>query len=384
MNSKRSMKIVEVIHCCTPGGAEIYVKNLLISMHNQNRENEYELWVLHEASELFPNNMEVQQFEKEYIEELKSNEINVKIFNRNGAGLKKRFQWYKNIREFYKESKPNIVHTHLEIVTFNVCVALLFKKVKIVETIHNEKITHGKIHRYFLNGKLCKIISIANKVTESIKKNIKCKDEKIIQIYNGIKLDKFETTRLFNEENEIKIVAIGRLTAQKNHKLLLDAFKLLIEQLEKENKNLPILRIYGQGELKEELIKYIDENKIKNVELMGITNQVNEVLKEADIYVMSSIFEGFSISLIEAMVSGIAIVCTDVGGNKEIIGNEAGILVENSNTEQMVRALYKALDINERKNLYNKCLERKKMFDVQESAKKHIELYNFINNGEKK
>ncbi len=372
------MKIVEVIHCCTPGGAEIYVKNLLISMHNQNKENEYELWVLHEANELFPDNIDIQNFENKYIEELKSNEICVKFFRRDGNSLQKRIKWYASIRKVYKDSRPDIVHTHLEIVTFNICMALLFESVKIIETIHNEKISHGKLHRYFLNNKLCKIVSIANKVTESINKELRCKNNKVIQIYNGIELDKFECQRTFEEKNEIKMVAIGRLTKQKNHKFLLESFKLLLEKLEIENKQLPILRVYGQGELKEELLNFINENKIKNVKLMGITNEVNEVLKQSDVYIMSSIFEGFSISLIEAMVSGIAVICTDVGGNKEIIGNEAGILVENNNINQMVEALYNSLDRNVRQKLYIKCLERKKMFDIRESAKQHLELYEKI------
>ena len=149
----------------------------------------------------------------------------------------------------------------------------------------------------------------------------------------------------------------------------------MLEELEIENKSLPTLNIYGQGELKEELTEYISENHIKNVKLMGITNHVNEVLKQSDIYVMSSNFEGFSISLIEAMVSGIAIVCTDVGGNKEIIGSDAGILVESNNINQLVKALNKVLDKNVRQKLYNKCLERRKMFDIRESANRHLELY---------
>ena len=379
------MKIVEVIHCSTPGGAEVYVKNLLISMKNQNKKNEYELWILHEVKELFPNNNEAKQFEKEYINELKTNKINVKIFNRNGDKIKNRLKWYKEIRKYYNETKPDIVHTHLEIVTFNVCVALLFKKAKIIETIHNEKIAHGKIHRIFLSRKLSKIVSIANKVTESIKKNIKCEDKKIIQIYNGIEIEKFECKRNFDKEKEIEIVSIGRLVKQKNHKLLLEAFKNLDDKLKEENRKIPNLKIYGQGELKEELKQYIKENNIQNVQLMGITNRVDEVLKESDIYVMSSDYEGFSISLIEAMVSGIAIVCTNVGANKEIIGeNEAGILIQDNNAEELTNALYKLLDKKEREKLYSKCQKRKEMFNINKSAEEHLNLYKTLVNGEKK
>lgn len=96
------MKIVEVIHCCTPGGAEIYVKNLLISMHNQNKENEYELWVLHEANELFPDNIDIQNFENKYIEELKSNEICVKFFRRDGNSLQKELNGMLVLEKYIK------------------------------------------------------------------------------------------------------------------------------------------------------------------------------------------------------------------------------------------------------------------------------------------
>ena len=375
------MKIVEIIHCPTPGGAEIYVKNLLIHMKRQNNKNEYELWSLHETNELFPNNKDATKFEKEYINELQTNGIKVKTFNRHGSGFGNRLKWYKEIRKYFNEKKPDIIHTHLEIVTFNMYMALLLKKVKIIETIHNEKITHSKAHKFFLNHKLCKIVSIADKVTESVNKNIINKEGKVTQIYNGIEIKKFECKRTFNDEHEINIVAIGRLTEQKNHKLLLEAFKRLTERLEEEHKGLPNLRIYGQGELKEDLIRYIDENNIQNVQLMGITSNVDKVLKESDIYVMSSNYEGFSISLIEAMVSGIAIVCTNVGANNEIIGNnEAGILVASNDTQQLVDALFKLLSKDERKKLYNKCQERKKMFDIKKSAEEHLELYKITMN----
>lgn len=369
------MKIVEAIHCCVPGGAEMFVKELIINMKNIENNNKYELWIIHDAVDIIKNKEDAIKFENEYIKELEENGVVVKKISKK-EGFINRIKMYKKIRKMYKEFKPDIIHTHLENTTFHICTALMLSNVKIVQTIHNEKIAHKYINRFLLSKRTKNIISIADKVSNSIENNIKCKKEKIIKIYNGVNIEKFLQNRTFEKKNEpVRIVAVGRLTKQKNYKFLLESFNELTQKCYDDNVILPILEIYGQGEEKEELEQYAKNNDIKNVKFMGISKEINKVLKNSDIYVLSSIFEGFSISLIEALVSGIAIVCTDVGGNKEIIGKEAGILVESNNIEQMTEALYNLLDEKNRKAIYEKCLERNKMFDIQTCARKHLELY---------
>ena len=360
------------------GGAEVFVKNLLIALRKRNPENEYQLWVLHDAEELTCNDKKAIEFEKKYIESLKLNNIKVIAFHKKD-GFFERIKLYRKINYIYRKEKPEIIHCHLETVTFNICLALMLKKAIIVETIHNTKINHPKIQKYFISKKVKKIVSIANIVSEEIKKQITHNKKKVIQIYNGVNIDEYKCNRIFTGNDEYaKIVAIGRLVDQKNHLMLIKAFDLLEKRLKKEGKKAPRLSIYGQGECRNDIVKYITENKIENIELMGITSNIEEVLKNSDIYVMSSIYEGFSISLIEALVSGIAIVCTNVGGNKEIIGEKAGILVESENIEKMAEALYSVLDKKEMKKLYDECLKRRNIFDINKCGEEHIRLYREI------
>ncbi len=68
-------------------------------------------------------------------------------------------------------------------------------------------------------------------------------------------------------------------------------------------------------------------NLKKYVELLGVRKDIPEILRRADIYVMSSEWEGLSIALIEALASGLPIVATDAGSNNEIVENEASGLI---------------------------------------------------------
>lgn len=370
------MKIVHVIHCCNAGGAEVFVKNLIKEMKNIDPNNQYQLWALHDSASLFNGNKEAMEYEKQYIAELLECGIEIKMVNKQ-KGLVGRFKMMRDINKLYNSFKPNIINCHLESVTFNVVSSLLFKKVKIYETIHNSVIRRKIIHKYFLNFKIEKYISIAKCVSEVIKMDIKVSDKKIRLIYNGIDVKKFDVIKNFKDD-EHSIIAIGRLTKQKNHIFLLQAYKEVCQLCDIKKIKEPILKIYGTGELKNELMTYICDNNLKNVKLMGTTTDVPTVLKENDIYVMSSNWEGFSISLIEAKTAGISIVCTDVGGNNEIIeNNKTGFVIEKENIEQLKNCLLKLIIEKDLcRKFYNNCKREKEKFDIKKSAQEYLELYN--------
>lgn len=151
--------------------------------------------------------------------------------------------------------------------------------------------------------------------------------EKLIEFYGfpkeKIKLIRHSCdTELLNTILKIKsknLIMIARL--YNSHK----RFDLAIKAM----KNLPDfnLKIYGSGPDKELLEKIIFENDIKNVQLCGATNQVKEKLNEAGIFVMTSDFEGYPITSIEAMRRGLPIILRDTfeGASDVVINN--GILL---------------------------------------------------------
>ena len=138
------------------------------------------------------------------------------------------------------------------------------------------------------------------------------------------------------------VVSCGRLQPQKNQKMLISAIKQVYEN----NPNVR-LNIYGSGNLESELTSYINELGMKNViTLKGQTSNVAEVLKKADIFVMSSDYEGMPNALMEAMASGVPCISTDCpcGGPKMLITDrEEGILVNTNDEIGLAKAIEELL-----------------------------------------
>lgn len=371
------MKLVHVIHCCNAGGAEVFVKNLVEKMKDIDKNIEIQLWAVHDSKKLYKNDLKAVEFEEKYINELEKHKIRVKRISKTN-GFMGRINMMIRINSLFNQFHPDVIHCHLESVTFNITSSLFFRRVKIYETIHNSIINKKYIHRYFLNFRIKKYVSIAKCVSSVIKRDLKVKDSKVVQIYNGIDVIKYDITRNVKEEN-ISIIAVGRLTKQKNHILLLQAYKQLIDKCKIERIPIPELKIYGTGNLESLLQNYIYENNLEKCKLMGTSSNIPEILKQNQIYVMSSDWEGLSISLIEAKVSGISIICTDVGGNNEIIdNNETGILVKKGDVDGMARGLFALLtDKKMREKFYKNTKKEKNFFSIEQSASMYLQTYKF-------
>lgn len=105
------------------------------------------------------------------------------------------------------------------------------------------------------------------------------------------------------------------------------------------------VRIIGDGPLRQELQHLIEaERVIDVVELAGIRTDVRQQLRQADLLVNSSAYEGMPIAVIEAMMSALPVVATDVPGNKELVRHgSSGLLVPRGQPELLARAIVKAL-----------------------------------------
>ena len=123
-----------------------------------------------------------------------------------------------------------------------------------------------------------------------------------------------------------KIISVGRLEAQKNQALLIDAFSDVVKSFPEY-----ILDIYGEGSLREKLQDQIDILGLTGkVNLCGLTDKIGEVMSESRLFVLSSDYEGMSNALIEAMAAGVPVISTDhpCGGARALINSgENGVLV---------------------------------------------------------
>lgn len=162
-------------------------------------------------------------------------------------------------------------------------------------------------------------------------------------IYNPIHMDAYIGTALGTEKGK-KIVSVGRLTAQKNQKLLIRAFAAIL-------KNYPqhVLEIYGAGELKEELQSLSRELGIEEqVALPGNVSKVHDAIKTAEMFVLSSDYEGMPNALLEAMCMGLPCISTKVSGATDLIeDHKNGILTEIGNQKELENAMLELLENQE-------------------------------------
>lgn len=135
-----------------------------------------------------------------------------------------------------------------------------------------------------------------------------------------------------------RIVAVGRLDPQKNHRLLLKAFSIFTQKHEDY-----VLELYGKGELEEELRCYAEELGIgERVILKGFSAHVKEEINKAAMFVLSSDYEGISNSMTEAIALGVPTIATDcpIGGSKMFIrDHHNGILVPVGDEKALASAM---------------------------------------------
>ena len=127
--------------------------------------------------------------------------------------------------------------------------------------------------------------------------------------------------------SKIRLVSVGRLVHQKAYDRLLRIVNLLIQQ------NYPIeLWIIGEGEERSKLESYIRENGLgKVVTLWGFQTNPYAYLKYCDLFVCSSVSEGYSTAVTEALILGLPVITTDCSGMNELLLNgKCGVITENS------------------------------------------------------
>nr|WP_241878977.1 glycosyltransferase [Psychrobacter sp. PraFG1]UNK05619.1 glycosyltransferase [Psychrobacter sp. PraFG1] len=166
------------------------------------------------------------------------------------------------------------------------------------------------------------------------------------------------------------VLAVGRLTHQKDFATLIHAFKKVLK-----NKACNLI-ILGEGELRCELEKLIkDLNLQDNVQLPGFVNNPYAWMSKADLFVLSSIYEGFGNVLVEAMACGTPVVSTDCpSGPSEILENGRwGSLVPTNDPDSLAEAILKALNNTKFKSELVK--KRAEDFSVDNSLSGYIAVF---------
>ena len=330
------MKILHIIPNLKKGGAERIVIDIVRQL-NMDKSLDVKLV-------LFENQIEYE------VQDLESN---IKIIPSHvRLSLLKKNEYDLNVlQSFIEEFQPAIIHSHLyeaEVISrscfypsakwfthshdrmrsFN---NLNFRSLSSKRALTDYFEKKYLLKRYAINGGN-HFIAISEDIEHFLKSVLQLKSATIHLLPNAIDVKRFEKPAEFvsTKDNQIfELVSIGRLDKNKNHQFLVDVVKALT------NKQIPVhLTIIGDGTERKALQEKINHLDLAHrISLVGIQDNVEEFLWNADLYVHSALTEGFGLTLLEAMAAGLSVITIDGGGNKNLIRHgENGFII----TEQDV------------------------------------------------
>lgn len=258
---------------------------------------------------------------------------NVKKYYLADIKNKKSFRQIIKLRGIIKKEKIDICVSFLVASNIKMLIATSMLNVKKIISIRNDpKMEYrnfilriiSKILYRKANGFVFQTTQAREYFSEAIR-------EKSRIIMNPVDPVFFDTPR----ENELYWVATGRLNTQKNYRLMINAFYELCKEFENEH-----LKIYGSGPLQNELQELINTLGLnKNISLCGTTNNVQKVLANAKMFLLTSDYEGMPNGLLEAFAMGVPCIATDCpcGGPAMIISDKRdGFLVEPNDMQMLV------------------------------------------------
>lgn len=302
-----------------------------------------------------------------------------------------KFSSVLDVARIIKKSNVDIIHTHNPAPHFYGALAGFLTGVPVLNTKHGRNYP-GSRKKVFLNRLstvlTSKVVPVSHEAADVCRSIEKIHEKKIHPIWNGVDVGTFSpgngdkrllaTLGMSQDDQVVGIVA--RLSPEKNHSCLLRAFAKVKNDLEGGR-----LLVVGDGVLRGQLESEAKSLGIGDrVVFAGSRHDVPGLLRECDIFALSSKTEGLPLTVLEAMACGLPVVATDVGGISEaVLDGETGFLVSSDDCIAMGSSL-KAL-------LKDAVLRRKmgaagrkrveKYFDSRMTAQRYVDLYRAVLKG---
>jgi len=319
----------------------ICTTSIPIEIANNLDKNIFKVFII----SLYDNNDEIQS-------KILENNISGRVF---GIGLKNKFDIikYNNLYKTINHIKPDIIHTHHTLSGF---FGRIFGKILkvpiIIATIHANMNGFNRYQQILrgltLNLADCIVCNSKNTLESFLpwqNKIIDVKKKRVI--YNGVDINKvisYKSNNIrykYNIDKEVFLLGnVGRLVKKKNQKTLIKAFKVFKNDIKEETK----LLIVGDGPLRTNLLSLVDDLNLKNdIIFTGLIprKEVYKIINSLDLFIMTSIFEGFCNAIVEAMVAGNSIIATNIQPLPEVIGEGNGIFFKKGDYKDLVNKMLK-------------------------------------------
>jgi len=268
----------------------------------------------------------------------------------------KDFGLYLRLFRLLRELRPDLVHTrNLSTLEGQFVAAAAGVRAR-VHGEHGRDVfdLHGKSRKYNLLRKLARplvhhYITVSKDLANWLQHTVKVEPQRITQIYNGVDSVRFHPCQgerpLIGPEgfmtgNELLIGSVGRMAAVKDYPTLVNAFLYLLTERPELEQRLRLV-IVGEGAGREQCLNLLRTAGMeKYAWLPGERADVGEIMRIFDIFVLPSLGEGISNTILEAMASGLPVIATEVGGNPELVENDrTGKLVPPGDPVRLAQSL---------------------------------------------
>lgn len=254
--------------------------------------------------------------------------------------------YYRQLIRIIRENNVRLIQAHLLGSTLTYSLIALLLRIPLVATLHGRVDVNPNERLIFLKNLIMKLgvsrlVTVSQDLADYIEARGLFSKQDIRVIYNGVDVAKYGKNTLQDirqqlqlEDDAILIGSVGNVRPAKAYHVLIDAAKEVVAHN-------PKVHFVIAGHKKPELMARLDDqikraNLCDNVHFIGFQQDSAAFLGQMDIFALSSSSEGFSISTIEAMATGLPVLATRCGGPEEIILNEdEGLLIPKDNIQAL-------------------------------------------------
>ncbi|HGB9535922.1 TPA: glycosyltransferase family 4 protein [Escherichia coli] len=279
-----------------------------------------------------------------------------------------------SLYKIFKRERYDIVHTHSSKTGILGRIAARMARVPcVVHTVHGfafestKKQAIKNLYKWLeMIGAKCstKIICLHEEDKNICLNILKIKADKIVVIPNGVDINKFTPATnkgkikeeiLSLRESNFVFTMVGRLWPQKNPLYFVEVAKQIIK-----NELIPgsVFVLVGDGELMSVIKEhYLEDELLHNrLLLLGWRNDISDILKASDVFVLPSLWEGMPLAILEAQSTGLPCVVSNINGNKSLVTNKFdGYLVELNDINSFINALVNISEKNVYARMSNNC-----------------------------
>lgn len=283
------------------------------------------------------------------------------------------------IKKVIQKENISVIHSHHRMAAFYARVISDKRIVRIVN-VHNTFYDKKIMTKFAYKG--AEVVAVGNKVKKNLTEVYSLSDSRITVISNAVKafsqdIKSIQELQEAKKKGCVIIGNIGRLTKQKG----MEYFLRSIPVVKRQCKNVKFV-IVGVGEEEDSLQQLAKELQVNNdLIFLGYRSDIQNVMSQLDFVVLSSLWEGFPLTPIEAFSVKKTIVATAVDGTPEIVKNEInGILVEKEDVADLAKAIIRLAKDEQLRNSYadNALKTFESAFSFEKMSEKYLAFYKKI------